>query len=274
MKILTIRRDRQEAATKLKGHYATPSHADQILDRDTTVIAPDGSPTAVFLTQRIDSDLHRLAYAMWSVVGEIPRKRAMAVGSPSLPALRKDGSLSKRVGVPSPVVRILEESGVRYGILGSLGATAKHPCHKTALTRRQPELIEGNEPLIKRVNELYAQYVPTSYVIQQTEVEKRRRAGGFGTQCSRRSTSLKNLRTAYHSDRNLPGVMTVILPMGNFSGGELVFPRWRIAIAYRPGDLLLFDEGQLHGNLPFKGQRLSAAFYCARGIADCHDGTR
>ncbi len=63
--------------------------------------------------------------------------------------------------------------------------------------------------------------------------------------------------------------MTAILPMGKFSGGELVLARWRVAIAYKPGDLLFFDPQCLHGNLPFKGERLSAAFYCAGKIAHC-----
>jgi hypothetical protein len=81
----------------------------------------------------------------WRGVRELPRKRATAVGSPSLPALRKDGSLSKRVGVPRSVLKILEESGVGYGLLGYMAATAEHPCHMTALTKRRPELIDGNQ---------------------------------------------------------------------------------------------------------------------------------
>ena len=63
--------------------------------------------------------------------------------------------------------------------------------------------------------------------------------------------------------------MSAVVSMGTFTGGELVLPRWRIAIANRPGDLLLFDSQQLHGNLPFAGDRLSAIFYCERRIADC-----
>jgi hypothetical protein len=62
--------------------------------------------------------------------------------------------------------------------------------------------------------------------------------------------------------------MTAITPLGNFSRGALVLLRWRIAIPYKPGDLLLFDAEELHGNLPFEGERLSAAFYCSRHIAD------
>jgi hypothetical protein len=80
------------------------------------------------------------------------------------------------------------------------------------------------------------------------------------------------LRSAYHADRgNLPGVMSAIMPMGNFTGGELILARWRLAVAFKPGDLLLFDPQQVHGNLPFEGERLSAIFYCERRIAECGD---
>jgi hypothetical protein len=73
----------------------------------------------------------------------------------------------------------------------------------------------------------------------------------------------KNFRTAYHRDAgNLRGVMTCLLPMGEFSGGALVLPRFRIAFAFKPGDVLFFNPQELHGNLPFKGERLSAALYC------------
>jgi hypothetical protein len=63
--------------------------------------------------------------------------------------------------------------------------------------------------------------------------------------------------------------MTALMPMGKFTGGNLVLPRWRIAFALRPGDLLLFNPQELHGNLPIIGERISAAFYCAAGIAEC-----
>jgi len=43
------------------------------------------------------------------------------------------------------------------------------------------------------------------------------------------------------------------------------------ATASVSADLLLFDPQQLHGNLPFEGERLSAIFYCERRIAECGD---
>ena|ERR1700674_384588 len=55
----------------------------------------------------------------------------------------------------------------------------------------------------------------------------------------------------------------LVRPTEGFNGAS--------AFAFTPGDLLLFDPQQLHGNLPFEGERLSAIFYCERRIADCGD---
>jgi hypothetical protein len=71
----------------------------------------------------------------------------------------------------------------------------------------------------------------------------------------------------FQRDENLKGAMTTITPMGDFTGGALVFARWRIAIPYKPGDVVLFDAEELHGNLPFEGERLSAAFYSGGPVA-------
>lgn len=76
-----------------------------------------------------------------------------------------------------------------------------------------------------------------------------------------------HLRSGYHGDEsNLPGGMSALLSLGDFSGGQLVVPRWRIAFELMPGDLLLFDGLQLHGNLPIVGDRASLVLYCARGL--------
>ena len=75
---------------------------------------------------------------------------------------------------------------------------------------------------------------------------------------------LKNAQTAYHRDTgNLPGGMTGLMCCGNFTGAELIMSRWRIAINFQPGDVILFDAKELHATLPFEGERISGAFYCA-----------
>ncbi len=269
MRLLRLDSDYQEAAAKLEGEFSDPSHVLQTVGEDTKVVGPDGRIIALFLRNVIPPALHKLAFQLWKTVNELPSNRATAVGSPSLPLLRNNKTLARRRGVPKNVLRVLRAQGVGQGTLGYLDATPDQPCHKTPLTVRHPELLDGNRPLIELVDALYRQHLPTFYAKQWAEVDKAPRWRLWNTAFST-VYIVKRLRSAYHADRgNLRGVMSAIMPMGKFTGGELVLARWRIAIAYKPGDLLLFDPQELHGNLPFEGERLSAIFYCERRIADC-----
>jgi hypothetical protein len=260
----------KEATSELRGKHPASSHADQTIDHDAVLLAPDGSILAVLLTQQIDPELYEPAYELWKTVNELPSNRATAVGSPSLPRCRNDGTLSERRGVPKTVLEILKEQAVAQGTLGYLDATPDQPCHQTPLSISRPEMLDRNAALIKRVDALYAQHMPSLHAIQMAHVGKAPRWRLWHTAFTTVYIN-KNLRTAYHTDSgNLRGVLSAMMPMGNFTGGELILARWRIGIAYKPGDLLLLDPQQLHGNLPFEGERLSAIFYCERRIADCN----
>lgn len=265
MRTLSLIQDYKEVAAKLVGQFPDRSHAARAIDADTKVIAPDGTVGAVLLCKAIPSELHNRAFELWKPVDGLLSNRATAVGTLSLPrSISKDGTPSPRSGVNVHVLDIVE---ARQGILGYVDRPSRK---KTTLTKHCPEMLDGNRRLIERVDALYAQHMPHLYAQQRAEVEKagpqwRLWATAFST-----VYLAKNFRTAYHTDRgNLLGVMSALMPTGDFTGGELVLPRWRIAIAFKPGDLLLFDPQQLHGNLPFEGERISAAFYCSRHIADC-----
>jgi hypothetical protein len=264
MKSLRLKLDCKKEAAKLAGKFPDRSHADVTLDSDGTVLSPNGRIRAVLLCDVIPPEVHNLAFQLWRPVNGSVSNRATAAGTLSLPRYtNEDGTRSPRSGVHPRVLKTIE---ARQGLLGY----SDQPCRKTTLTKSCPEMLEGNQGLIERVDALYARHVAHLYAIQLAEIER------AGPRCRLWDTAFstiylaKNFRTAYHTDRgNLQGVMTALMPMGNFTGGELVLPRWRVAIAFKPGDLLLFDPQQLHGNLPFKGERISAAFYCARHIADC-----
>jgi Oxygenase domain of the 2OGFeDO superfamily len=269
VKTIFLKHDYREAVRQLEGEFAAPSHVEEPLHEDAKVYTPDGSIAAVLLCKAIPSALHKLAFALWKTVRELPSNRGTATGSSSLPRVKSDGSLSERRAVHKKVLQILKQQGAAQGTLGNLDATADQPCHKTPLSVRHPEMLDGNKPLIELVDALYRQHASTFYAKQRSVIEQAPRWRLWLTVFSTIYVA-KNFRTAYHFDSgNLPGVMSALMPMGKFTGGELVIPRWRIAIAYRPGDLLFFDPQQLHGNLPFEGERLSAVFYCERRIAEC-----
>lgn len=269
IKTKQLTHDYKAATAALRGQFPDSSHVDQTIDSDTVVIAPDGSIIAVFLKQVIPPALYSRAYKRWKIVRELPDNRATAAGSISLLRIKKNGTLGERNAVPKHVLKVLKKQGVRHGNLGYLDAMPDKSFHRTRLTKKHPKMLNRNKALIELVDKLYKQYRPKIYALQRAQVQKAPRFRLWHTVFSTIYLA-KNFRTAYHTDSgNLLGVMTALMAMGNFTGGELVLPRWRIAFALKPGDLLFFDPQQLHGNLPFEGKRLSAAFFCARRIADC-----
>lgn len=269
MRRLFLKHDYKVMTAQLEGRHAAPSHIDTIIRTDTEAISPAGRTIALLCSQQIASLLYNRAHGLWQTVDELPDNRATAVGSDSMRRINKDGSPTERRGVPREVLKILEEQGVRQGILGYLDRSSGQPCRMTPLTRKRPELLYRNKNLIRRVNRLYAQYKPQIHALQMAEVEKSPSYRLWDTVFTT-IYIIRCLRCAYHRDSgNLRDVLSAIMVMGRFTGGELVFPRWRIAIALKPGDLLLFDPQELHGNLPFEGERLSAVFYCERNIAEC-----
>jgi hypothetical protein len=267
MRILRLSHDYKHEVTQLRGKHPDPQHVDRTIDGDCVAIAPTGSIQCVLLKERIPNHLHNPAYELWQTVDDDLSNRGSAVGARMLPEVKKDGSLGLRNRVPDEVLKILPS---RQGVLGyAVGRDGK--CYKTPLTVRRPELLDQNKTLIELVNSLYAKALPQMHARQWAEVAT--------VACCRLWETVftsgyivRELRSAYHpGQRNLRGVFSAIMPFGSFTGGALILARWGLRIDYFPGDLLFFDPQLLHGNLPFEGSRLSAIFYCEKGIAACRD---
>jgi hypothetical protein len=84
----------------------------------------------------------------------------------------------------------------------------------------------------------------------------------------------KNWRTHAHTDtgNRRPGLEALlVLASGDISGCEVVFPRYRTAVAVTHGGLLVADMHSLHGNAPLfgPGLRVSLVCYTREGISRC-----
>jgi hypothetical protein len=261
MKTVWLTHDYEQAALKLEGKFADPSNANQVIDRDSTLISPvNGEIAAVLLRNVIPPALYLRAFELCKAVSDLVSNRAGAMGTLSLArSVNKDGVPSPRRGVNEIA---LDASPARQGILGW-----DRPGHETPLSVKHREMLNGNRQLIELMDKLYKQHLRSNYDIQRSAVEKvpwRLWNTAFTTMYVAR-----NFQTAYHRDGNLPGAMTVITPTGIFSGGELALVRWAAVVPYKPGDLLIFDAEELHGNLEIRGERVSLALFCGRWIADC-----
>lgn len=243
--------EREYPVEALAGQFAAPPHAERAFRRSTRLIA-EGRTIALLLHNRIPPELQRRAFQVFSAVDDSVENRVQAVGTHSLPIRRnKDGRLSRFLGVNKDVLKA-DHLNARQGIAGLHNGRVKHR-----------EMLDANRELIEQVDRRYRKYLPDLYA-KQKETAKHLPFRMWHTPFTTLYIA-KNFRTACHKDSgNLPGVMTAILPLGDFTGGELVLPRWRIGFAYKPGDILYFDPQELHGNLPIQGERISLALYCAR----------
>jgi hypothetical protein len=83
---------------------------------------------------------------------------------------------------------------------------------------------------------------------------------------------LKNAPTAVHTDTaDAKGTFGCMASLGDFEGNELVFPKFRIGVDYRPGDVILADVHEFHTNLPLMpgGERVSCVFFVREGMHEC-----
>jgi hypothetical protein len=99
-------------------------------------------------------------------------------------------------------------------------------------------------------------------------------------------TCNKSWRTAAHVDKgDLKEGFGVMCCLGDFEGCDLVFPRYRTAVRYREGDVILADVHQVHGNTPLlrpdgsvpevgrEPERLVCVFYYQEDMDKCERTT-
>ena len=265
--VVYLENDYERAAAKLD--FADPKHVLKFIRKSALVMTPEFGFAALFLKGCIDLTRCKDAYSACVTVDDLIDKRPAAVGSQALPRIKKDGRRGSYHVTPDAVIDLLERDNVRQAVLGLVSGKSGRGPHLTELTRDRTELLNRLRTLIEEVNQLFEAYFPTLYDIQRAEVKQASQFElGLGAFTS--AYIHKNLRSGYHLDSsNLPGSMSALIPLGKFTGGELVLPRWGIGFALEPGDLLLFDSARhRHGNLPFHGERACVVLYLARGVLE------
>ena len=93
----------------------------------------------------------------------------------------------------------------------------------------------------------------------------------LGATCFTTMTVNKQLSTTYHRDQHdLKGGFGMMLTLGEFEGGQIVFPAFGCAVDYQPGDLLLADVHETHGNVDnIRGDRITLVLYARENIDKC-----
>lgn len=170
-------------------------------------------------------------------------------------------------------------NAVLSGIVGYFDRYPRIPfCRETAYSANHPEKFEEAVPLIMAISEQFRQLMPGRYAYQREHCNMIDQSFLIAGTCYTTLTVNKNFQTACHYDAgDLEFGFGNIIALSNgadYDGGYTVFPKYRVGVDLRPGDMLCFDPHELHGNTEItseKGdhERVSVVLYFRAKMVEC-----
>ena len=289
----------EHQALALREQLLDERHFTWLLSETGMVMTPDGKVLCILLRNRLSQ---KLLDEVRPVIRKAARQkvaggnRGAAAGTGMVPRRRKDGSISKMKGVPKledlsdeDYKRLKPAKDGTFGYNGrGLRGGQVYPCRQTMYSGALPSELRVMGNLAKEVGEAFRH----SLVQQAWEAQNNRashtppsfliKTPGAGVTPFTTITCNKSYRTAAHiDDGDLKEGFGVMSCLGDFGGCDLVFPRYKTAVRYREGDILLADVHQVHGNTPLlnpddteperdrEPERLTCVFYFQENMDQC-----
>jgi len=150
------------------------------------------------------------------------------------------------------------------------------PCRMTHFTAEHKKEWQDVLPLINEVDRLYEKLMPEQYMYQKYFCEE------IPDYCIEDTifstiTVNANWRTACHVDSGdlVDGYSALtVAEKGEWSGCCLGYPKYKIALNLREGDLLIKDPHEHHCNTEFRplsadARRISMVYYFREGMLNC-----
>lgn len=226
-----------ESLKEKMGKLVTPNDYDVLLTGPATIRRPDGKPLAVYVPGGILTEADA-AYPILTTIRGTTDGRALASATPG-----------HWVGPGGTQFRSMN---VMSSILGAVDPSPRHQhCRLTAFSAKETEKWEGLTPLWQRVAEHLKEKVPERYAAQAREAERTHPAWVIPGTPFTTITVNNSYSTGVHYDKgDLDAGFSClgVLRKGEYTGGNLVFPEYRVAVAMQHGDLLLMDAHDAHGN--------------------------
>lgn len=280
----------------LLGQFVGEEAYDTLIQEDCDCFKPDGTPLLKFRRGVIPVEMCETTFPIWELAATPTDNRGMAAGAPELNADGTLKGLKKEYGkvittgkAGATRFKFLKQDGtvakktvaktVRSGIVGSMdNHDSRFPyCRLTAFSAQHMEKFNLCMPLITMVDRLFAELMPDRHKAQMEW--HNRTSQDFKIPGTSFTTLTVNMtfRTAAHRDRgDLEqgfGVLCAIRK-GNYRGGYLIFPKYRVAVDMQTTDLLCCDVHEVHANdkmtgIPGTYKRVSLVFYYRKLLASC-----
>jgi hypothetical protein len=236
----------------------------------------DGTLLFKVVAHAFDQGMLDRAYERLKTVKGDCTTRADATGLKNVMRPHADNSPSTQQRSPLSEVEKWHAKGCRADILGfydpKKGATPY--CRQTAWSARDKEkgkpVFKATMPMVSVADGIFHDLVPERHLFQLNHVVN---AVDFtlGDTAFTTITVNRKFSTCYHRDKNdLKGGFGVMFTLGSFTGGQLVFPAFRAAVDYQPGQLILADVHETHGNVDnIAGDRVVCVLYARTKINQC-----
>lgn len=195
----------------------------------------------------------------------------------------------------SSAQEVLEDkvSSTTYGnavMSGTAGFMDRYPripfCRETSWTAANRELYEKGVPMIEECSEVFRREIPGRWEGQMSCIRALKDSSWkIGNSVYTTLTLNRDFRTACHRDagdlceqigNNPRGFsnLTVLSNGKKFDGFYLCFPEYRVAVDIQPGDLIMMDAHQIHGNTPVISaeegfERVSVVMYFREEMLTC-----
>lgn len=252
-----------------------------LLNRDggpVMVYMPDGKPLACYLPGVLGDVMDEVgAYSVLHPLhSSMTNNRGMASGSRRIERGGGGGTRSDAMNVSSVILGAFEPSGVyRY-------------CRMTEWTGRNLPEWETLAPLFRVIARHMEERVTERYNVQM-DVARKTDSGWVVPGTPFTSITVNNsYPTGVHKDDGdlEEGFSSIAcIRRGDYDGGVLVFPQYRVGVSMGDGDLLLMDAHQWHGNTRMTcacgerivnkfcshcgAERISIVSYFRTRMADC-----
>lgn len=244
---LRTRVSEQELAAKA-GKILGPADYNLLLTGPARIRMPDNRPLCVYLPGALLGELDKpgVYEILHSLRVHKTNNRGLASGSQRIQTLhgrtedgRRGPGRTYSRQVPSMIAGAVDPQG------------QKQHCRLTAWTGTHMPEWQTLHPIFQRVAELQKRHVPERAAAQQAEADRTNPAWVVpGTPFSTITVN-NTYPTGVHTDKGDldAGFSTIaVLRRGDYTGGHLVFPEYRVAVDLKHGDLILMDAHQWHGN--------------------------
>lgn len=270
----------QAIRDKLAGKVLGSSDYDVLLTGAAEVVQPDGQPLCIYLPGAVksfasDPEVYEVLHGLRVMQS---RNRGLAAGSKRLRWGANGGTESKR-STTLPVASTL------VGAVDPMGQSRY--CRLTAWTGRNLPEFAKLHPFLGAIGNLFKAYVPDRYAAQAKYLEDVHSAWVIPGTPFTTITVNNTYPTGVHTDKGDldEGFSTLAcVRRGEYTGGALVFPQYRIAVEMQDGDLVLMNAHQWHGNTSIickcgrklqalcddcKAERISVVSYTRTAMVKC-----